>query len=214
MNKGELMSLEDAITHANEVAEEKYTQGFLCHANPDDGKLDECVKCGREHEQLAKWLSELKQYQEIGTVKEFKLLKDVISKIKLSESESSNGIPLNFSVTFPQTDYDILKDLGEPYISKRGHVTLYLEISEITVNLDNLGTETSTFKPTSPIKIWQPTGSMLGGSIEEDFKKNNGEPVHIKDYIDGYLDSSTDTLHISSAAQKVVSVVFSGWVWI
>ena len=214
MNKEELMSLEEAIAHANEVAEEKYKVGFLCHANPDDDKLDDCIKCGREHEQLAKWLSELKQYQEIGTVKEFKLLKDVISKTKLSESESSKGIPLNFSVTFPQMNYDILKDLGEPYISKRGHVTLYLEISEITVKLDNLGTETATFKPISPIKIWQPTGSMLGGFIEEDFKKNNGEPVHIKDCIDGYLDSNTDTLRISSAAQKVASVVFSGWVWI
>ena len=58
------MTIEEAIAHAREVAEEKYNDGFLCHANPDDGKLDECVKCAQEHEQLAEWLEELKTYRE------------------------------------------------------------------------------------------------------------------------------------------------------
>lgn len=58
------MTIEEAIAHAKEVAEEKYNEGFLCHANPDDGKLDGCVKCAQEHEQLAEWLEELKTYRE------------------------------------------------------------------------------------------------------------------------------------------------------
>ena len=58
------MTIDEAIAHAREVAEEKYNDGFLCHANPDDGKLDECVKCSQEHEQLAEWLEELKTYRE------------------------------------------------------------------------------------------------------------------------------------------------------
>lgn len=58
------MTIDEAIAHAREVAEEKYNDGFLCHANPDDGKLDECVKCAQEHEQLAEWLEELKTYRE------------------------------------------------------------------------------------------------------------------------------------------------------
>ena len=58
------MTIDEAIAHAREVSEEKYNDGFLCHANPDDGKLDECVKCAQEHEQLAEWLEELKTYRE------------------------------------------------------------------------------------------------------------------------------------------------------
>lgn len=59
------MTIDEAIAHAREVAEEKYNEGFLCHANPDDGKLDKCVKCAQEHEQLAEWLTQLKEYQQL-----------------------------------------------------------------------------------------------------------------------------------------------------
>lgn len=61
----ERLTIDEAIAHAKEVAEEKYNEGFLCHANPDDGKLDECVKCAQEHEQLAEWLTQLKEYQQL-----------------------------------------------------------------------------------------------------------------------------------------------------
>lgn len=57
------MTIDEAICHAKEVAQEKYNEGFLCHANPDDEKLDSCVECAKEHEQLAQWLEELKEYQ-------------------------------------------------------------------------------------------------------------------------------------------------------
>lgn len=59
------MTLDEAITHAREVASKKYTEGMLCHANPDDGKLDGCIECAKEHEQLAEWLEELRQYREL-----------------------------------------------------------------------------------------------------------------------------------------------------
>ena len=61
----ERLTLDEAIAHAKEVAKEKYNEGFLCHANPDDGKMDECVKCAQEHEQLAEWLTQLKEYQQL-----------------------------------------------------------------------------------------------------------------------------------------------------
>ena len=54
------MTIDEAITHAREVAEKNYLQGMLCHANPNDEELDGCIECGREHEQLAEWLEELK----------------------------------------------------------------------------------------------------------------------------------------------------------
>lgn len=68
------MTMQEAINHAKEVAEEKYKEGFLCYANSgdveNDKKNDECVKCAKEHEQLAEWLEELQQYRSIGTVEE------------------------------------------------------------------------------------------------------------------------------------------------
>ena len=52
------LTLKEAISHAKEVAEKNYWQGMLCHANPNDEKLDKYIECGREHEQLAGWLEE------------------------------------------------------------------------------------------------------------------------------------------------------------
>ena len=54
------MTLDDAIEHEKELAKEIYIEAMLCHANPDDGKLDGCIERGRYHERLAEWLEELK----------------------------------------------------------------------------------------------------------------------------------------------------------
>ena len=59
----ERLTIDEAINHAKEVAKEKYNEGFLCHANPDDGELNKCIECAKEHEQLALWLEELKSYK-------------------------------------------------------------------------------------------------------------------------------------------------------
>ena len=59
------LTLKEAISHAKEVAEKNYRQGMLCHANPNDEKLDKYIECGREHEQLAGWLEELQRYEEV-----------------------------------------------------------------------------------------------------------------------------------------------------
>ena len=54
------MTLDEAIAHEKELAKEIYIEAMLCHANPDDGKLDSCIDGGRYHERLAEWLEELK----------------------------------------------------------------------------------------------------------------------------------------------------------
>ena len=54
------MTLNEAIAHEKELAKEIYIEAMLCHANPDDGKLDSCIESGRYHERLAEWLEELK----------------------------------------------------------------------------------------------------------------------------------------------------------
>lgn len=59
------MNMDEAIKHAKEKATEKYNEAMLCHANPDDGELDGCIECAREHEQLAEWLIQLKKYQQL-----------------------------------------------------------------------------------------------------------------------------------------------------
>ena len=54
------MTLDEAIAHEKELAKEIYIEAMLCHANPDDGKLDGCIERGKYHEHLAEWLEELK----------------------------------------------------------------------------------------------------------------------------------------------------------
>ena len=57
------MILDEVIAHEKELAKEIYIEAMLCHANPDDGKLDDCIESGKYHEQLAEWLEELKSYR-------------------------------------------------------------------------------------------------------------------------------------------------------
>ena len=54
------MTLDEAIAHEKELAKEIYIEAMLCYANPDDGKLDDCIERGKYHEQIAVWLEELK----------------------------------------------------------------------------------------------------------------------------------------------------------
>lgn len=70
MTENEKLTLDEAIAHAREVAKQKYAEGMLCHANPNDDLLDGCIKCVEEHELLAKWLEEIQAYREIGTIDE------------------------------------------------------------------------------------------------------------------------------------------------
>ena len=58
------MTLDAAISHEKELAKEVYIEAMLCHANPDDGKLDACIEGGRYHEQLATWLEDYKHIKQ------------------------------------------------------------------------------------------------------------------------------------------------------
>ena len=55
-----MLSIDEAIAHAREVASRQF-----------DDRVH-CIRCAEEHEQLAKWLEELKAYRAIGTVEECK----------------------------------------------------------------------------------------------------------------------------------------------
>lgn len=62
----ERLTLEDAISHAKEVAE-KNCRGadFESIDSVDDDIKANCIKCAEEHEQLAEWLEELKSYKDL-----------------------------------------------------------------------------------------------------------------------------------------------------
>lgn len=71
------MTIDEAISHAREVAE---CQKMSARLIEDNAYIPESVDkeaithgntiCADEHEQLAEWLEELKQYRAIGTVEE------------------------------------------------------------------------------------------------------------------------------------------------
>ena len=57
------MTLEQAIEHAEEVADEKLKNTEFIKNNPygDKSKIQGCVECAAEHRQLAAWLRELQE---------------------------------------------------------------------------------------------------------------------------------------------------------
>ena len=56
------MTLDEAIAHAREVAEDKRADADWKFRH---GRLNagDCISCAEEHEQLAEWLEELKSYR-------------------------------------------------------------------------------------------------------------------------------------------------------
>lgn len=59
------MTIDEAINHAKEVASELKRKSGLCVQNDNEcDKFSSCLNCAKEHEQLAKWLEELKAYRE------------------------------------------------------------------------------------------------------------------------------------------------------
>ena len=67
----DMLSIDEAITHAREVAEIqrkyndncKYKSQYECK-DCADYYSKPCIECAEEHEQLADWLEELKEYKE------------------------------------------------------------------------------------------------------------------------------------------------------
>ena len=60
------MTLDEAIAHAREVATEQKRRSGACVINDNEcDKFSACIKCAKEHEQLAEWLEELKLLREL-----------------------------------------------------------------------------------------------------------------------------------------------------
>ena len=62
----ERLTLENAISHAKEVAEKNYRGAdFESIDSIDDDIKTNYIKCAEEHMQVAKWLKELKSYKDL-----------------------------------------------------------------------------------------------------------------------------------------------------
>ena len=65
------MTLDEAIQHAKDKAQE---QRYYAYYEKKPTMYRSCISCAEEHEQLAEWLEELKEYKELeeqGLLKKF-----------------------------------------------------------------------------------------------------------------------------------------------
>ena len=105
------MTLDEAIAHAREVAKEIHDEAMLCHANPDDEKLDGCIERGKYHEQLAEWLKELKSLREYKERMEMQYLDDIdnpLEPLKLQSAIQSEIFKFNYRKEHKPQDINIL----------------------------------------------------------------------------------------------------------
>lgn len=63
----ERLTLEEAIVHTKEVEDMNYNDAekFDSNDSVENYMKANCMKCAEEHEQLAKWLEELKSYKDL-----------------------------------------------------------------------------------------------------------------------------------------------------
>ena len=68
-----MLSLDEAITHCEEKskAQRKMADYYIDTRQSDNddyriGMSNSCLECAQEHEQLAEWLKELKEWRQIG----------------------------------------------------------------------------------------------------------------------------------------------------
>lgn len=115
------MTLDEAIKHAREVAEDniqksrQMTRDPFCVVNLD--KTEACNKCAKEHEQLVDWLEELKAYRERNITNE---LTDKTLREQLVEEFKSilKQMYLNVANNVNGNDYTSKNDLVSIVCSK------------------------------------------------------------------------------------------------
>ena len=95
-----MLSIDEAIAHAREVANEQKRRSGICIQNDSEcDKFSDCLKCAEEHEQLAEWLEELKDYLDKNKmvvrvdVENMDSIKDKIEELsKYAESQYNKAI--------------------------------------------------------------------------------------------------------------------------
>lgn len=113
------MTLDEIITRAKEKAKEKYIEGFLCHANPDDKELNEFLESGGQYELLAAWLEELQAYHRAGTIKTCKNAIRIVKEISRQKDQrwipASERLPGDFENVLVWYEYYRYGDFNRLY---------------------------------------------------------------------------------------------------
>lgn len=109
----ERLTLEDTISRAKEVAEKNYRGAdFESIDSVDNDIKTNCIKCAKEHMQLAEWLEELKSYKELeehlhkifGEESTFSLA-DVVNALEMKLSKPDKKHPVNARIlTYEDAD--------------------------------------------------------------------------------------------------------------
>ena len=104
------MTIDEYIANARKNANEMYTQGMLCHANPNDEKLDGIIDCAREQEQLEEWLEELKMYKSLAP-------RELVSEKQKNDRamEYSKGFDYGFKTGYNKAIDDFVEKVKEMY---------------------------------------------------------------------------------------------------
>ena len=126
------MTLDEAITHAREVANEQKRRSGACVQNDSEcDKFSTCLKCAEEHEQLAEWLEELKflkrwksdimdsfckydvsSFEELVTNTRNKAIDDFIKEVcKMIVQSENNGNYRFYAVEIKQSISDLAEKL-------------------------------------------------------------------------------------------------------
>ena len=92
------MTLDEAIRHCEEVAENYRCQRDDAADINDVGTASDCQNCADDHEQLASWLKELKELrEEIGSVK-LSNMKEALALIRTLKAELNGWKEDPFSI--------------------------------------------------------------------------------------------------------------------
>lgn len=112
------MTIDEAIAHAREVAEKqrkdnnncKYKKQYGCKGCAEYYSKP-CIECAREHEQLAEWLEELKEYKNKNPYQKYvdNIANTLVDAIKNLSIEDINMYKIGYSKAI----YDLLEDANE-----------------------------------------------------------------------------------------------------
>lgn len=90
------MTIDEAIKHAEEVAEEKEAQAWEAQLQEEYRTIKPCKECAAEHRQLAEWLKDYKRLKEQlkghGRLIDADALIEQIKKSRCIDCNSYNGV--------------------------------------------------------------------------------------------------------------------------
>ena len=107
-----MLSIDEAIAHAREVANTQKGKSGICLQNGLECEhFSDCLKCAEEHEQLAEWLEELKALREYKQRMEMQYLDDIdnpLEPLKLQSALQSEIFKFNYRKEHKPQDINII----------------------------------------------------------------------------------------------------------